>query len=101
MPLTSKDYRDAIEVQGAVNLSGIAHSLSRVVTRIWEEPDCAGTDWVNTHPIVVLYVEQLVYLSGRPPNRHLKSSSPIPYVQAYRICEERGRKEEVDGSGTG
>jgi hypothetical protein len=63
--LTKEDYQDAVVAQSACNLSGIARSLNGVLTRIWNEArdKGQGTDYVNQHPIVVLYVAQMLLLS--------------------------------------
>jgi len=59
-------YKDAVLVQSAVNCSGIVHSMSRMMDELWKEPGAEqGTDWVNRHPLVVLYVAQLTYLSNK------------------------------------
>jgi hypothetical protein len=83
LSLTPKDYSDAIMAQSAVNLSGLVHSLSNVVSRIWDEPECSGTQYVNTHPIVVLYAAQIAYLSG------LGVGNGSEYSEAYAECERR------------
>lgn len=64
MPTTKQDYIDALNSQSAVNLSGLAHSLSAVVTRIWDDARAQGrgTDYVNNHPIVRFYIAQLDFL---------------------------------------
>lgn len=65
----------AIDAQSACNLSGIAHSLSEAITyvRAWLDREAKrkkGKDWyasteeVNRHPIVVLFVAHMFYLSG-------------------------------------
>jgi hypothetical protein len=64
--LILSDWEFAKHSQGACNLSGLAHSLSKVITKVWAEARVQGhgTDWVNNHPIVRLYVEQMYYLAG-------------------------------------
>jgi hypothetical protein len=57
-----KFARDAMQVQDAINLSGILLSFSRGVSQVlWPESDRrhAGTDWINQHPIVRLFVSKL------------------------------------------
>lgn len=86
--LSPHDYEMALLSQGAVNLSGLAHELSRVVSKIWVESwkQGGGTEFVNTHPIVRLYLEQMVLLCRRD------------YHEAYVACrnavECHKRKEE-------
>jgi len=56
----------ALEVQNATNLSGVAHSFAEVLSfALWPEARelGQGTDWVNTHPISKLFVSKLVDLS--------------------------------------
>lgn len=64
MSTTKQDYLDALHSQSAVNASGLIHSLSALVTRIWEDARSQGkgTDYVNNHPLVRFYVAQLDYL---------------------------------------
>lgn len=86
--LTPKDYKDAIQVQDACNLSGVVHTFSRIVTKIWEEANMnqKSTDWVNHHPIAILYADKIA---------HLATGSTIdsPEVtKAWQICEERGEE---------
>lgn len=60
------DYLSALDVQTACNLSGIVHSFSRVITKIWREANYVGygTDYVNHHPICRAFTEQIAWLSG-------------------------------------
>jgi hypothetical protein len=78
-------YDAALLAQTACNLSGLVHSPSRVINEhIWPEARRLGkgTDWVNKHPIVRMYLEQMVYLSiGRNTSEETDS-----YNQAWSIC---------------
>jgi hypothetical protein len=59
--------RTALEVQNAFNLSGVVHSLDNIVTNvIWPEARKfgKGTEYVNTHPIVSLFLHKLTSLNG-------------------------------------
>jgi hypothetical protein len=64
--LTADDYQRAIDTQGACNASGLCHSLSAAMSRVFDEAQARdkGTDWYNGHPIVFLYVAQIASLSG-------------------------------------
>ena len=61
MTNTKKDYQRALDVQNACNASGVIHSLAEAVDKVWEDARAngQGTDYVNTHPIVRMYVEKL------------------------------------------
>jgi hypothetical protein len=57
--------RTAIAVQDAVNLSGVAHSFAEAVSAIWDEArrQGRGTDWVNAHPVVTLFLDKVADLN--------------------------------------
>lgn len=81
--LDPKEYQDAINVQDACNLSGVVHSFSRVMHLIWEEARelNQGTEYVNRHPIAVMYSNKIASLTG--------SDLSDEFSSACRICEER------------
>jgi hypothetical protein len=58
--------RSAIDCQNAANLSGVVHSFDRAISAIFMEAhqQRRGTDWINTHPIVTLYLSKLCSLNG-------------------------------------
>jgi len=80
----SNPYQNALDVQDACNLSGVVHSLSRDVTKIWKEvrENGGSTEEVNTHPVVKLYLSKLCSLAGY-------SDSASEFLDAHDICEER------------
>jgi hypothetical protein len=86
MGLTSLDYQRALDAQTACNASGLIHSLHETIDRIWEEArmNGQGTEWVNTHPILRLYAEQLSFLSSK-----------TQYFRAYEICEMRAKEHQI------
>ncbi|MGD0627401.1 MAG: hypothetical protein ABSB32_22205 [Thermodesulfobacteriota bacterium] len=77
-----REYEMALLSQGACNLSGLVHSLSAAMELIWEEAreQGQGTDYVNNHPIVRLYVEQMSFLCR------------ADYSASYRTCLEKSKK---------
>jgi hypothetical protein len=81
--LEKRDYQEAVLAQGACNLSGIVHSFSEILSKIWDEAheEKKGTDWVNNHPISVLFAEQIT---------HLANAGKRDYFEAYKICTEKG-----------
>jgi len=84
--LSPKDYQGAIFAQDACNLSGIAISFAEVVKRIWVEARAIeeGTDWVNTHPICVLYASKIGSLAH--------SEDYDAYSKAYDLCKTEAEK---------
>lgn len=56
-----------LDVQNAVNLSGVIHTLDQIVTDvIWSEARRLGkgTEFVNSHPIITLFLHKLASLNG-------------------------------------
>jgi len=56
----------ANEVQNACNLSGVAITFVNVLTYLWKyaHENSKGTDWVNTHPIVIVFLDKMSSLAG-------------------------------------
>ena len=69
--------REALMTQGACNAGGLVHSLHRAVERLQAER--RGTEWLNRHPVLVLYVTQLAHLCGSESNER--------YREAVAACE--------------
>jgi hypothetical protein len=61
----SNIYKEAIQVQDACNLSGVAHSFSRILDSIWEEARSLGkgTEYVNTHPVCKMFADKITDLA--------------------------------------
>jgi hypothetical protein len=72
--------RVALQVQDAVNLSGVVHSFSAVLTDLWKLADerNEGTLWVNTHPVSVLFADKITDLA--------QSRLSPRYSEAYAQC---------------
>ena len=51
----------ALDVQNAVNLSGVVRSFHEALSAVWDEAHNLGkgTDWVNQHPISVLFADKI------------------------------------------
>ena len=91
--LTPADYQRAIDVQDACNLSGVVHAFSKVMTKIWEEARATGNvsaDWVNRHPIAVLYSSKIDELTGY--------CNVALWGKAKAICEERANNADCQRS---
>lgn len=78
----SNPYVTACEIQNACNLTGVVHEFSRTVKLVREEADKLGkgTDYINTHPVVVAFVDKLVSLSGHSFSNALK---------AHGVCQDK------------
>jgi hypothetical protein len=76
--MTLKDAaQQALDAQSACNLSGVVHAFSRVLSEcLWPEARKIGegTQWVNTHPIAVIFADKIRDLTGSD------------YCSAYTEC---------------
>jgi hypothetical protein len=77
--------QQALDVQSACNASGVIHSFDKIVTALWEMPQAKkiGTAWVNQHPVVTMFLAQLIHLNGA-------GNSVLPYnhPEAFELCEK-------------
>lgn len=93
--LTPADYRLALDVQNAVNVSGIVQSFVSLIARVWEESHArvkaghyGGTQFVNTHPITVLFVDKLSTLA--------RTEEMGTFSRAYNICTTKSEVKETE-----
>lgn len=93
--LTPNDYRMAMDSQSAVNGGALVKSLASVVPKLWEESmtvgNPRGTDFVNQHPIMVLYLTQLVFLAGGSAKWDIPPH--YRYYEAHSFVERRMKTE--------
>lgn len=77
-------YRDALEVQSASNLSGVVKAWGRAMDQLWVEARAQnqGTDYVNKHPVNVLFATQAAHLSGT-------TGDSLVYRKAMEACETK------------
>lgn len=88
--LTPRDYKNAILVQDACNLSGVVHSFSQAMTKIWatlEAEGRASTNAANSHPIAVLYASKIASLTG--------CSNLGYFTEAYNACHRMAESREL------
>lgn len=57
--------KEVLQVQDACNLSGVVMGLKKALDKLWRNEK--GTEWVNQHPIVSLYINKLAHLNASPP----------------------------------
>lgn len=82
--------KEAITVQDACNLSGVVHAFSRIMSEVlWPEAHQLGkgTDWVNQHPISVMFSSKIASLTG--------SEVDSSFGEAYAKCSEMAEKENA------
>lgn len=72
--------QEALDVQDACNLSGVAISFANAMKDLCEHANAGGhgTDWKNTHPVAVLWSSKIASLTG--------SDSGIGFSRAYEEC---------------
>lgn len=75
--------QSALDVQNACNASGIIRSLHEIVMDVlWKAPECQGTRWINSHPIVTMFLLKLAELNG------CGSTLDPSYEPAEKACQE-------------
>lgn len=59
-------YKDALYTQGACNLGALVHAWDPIISFLQAKARAEnhGTEWINKHPVNVLFVEQLHQLTG-------------------------------------
>ena len=84
---SSNVYRDALDSQAACNLGALVHGFDRVITalQIEQRTNQQGSRWLNHHPAVLLFVEQLHFLAGE--------GNTTAYHAAYAECETRAKEQ--------
>lgn len=82
----------SLDVQMACNLSGVVHSFQVVLTKLWAyaNENKKGTDWVNQHPISVLFVDKIADLTGIDHSNHAE-----PFHTAYNWASDRMNNSEI------
>src|SRR6266566_6841421 len=88
--------KTALLVQDACNLSGVLASFHNIVMDVlWPEARRLGkaTEFVNTHPIVTLFLDKLASLNR---SQCLCSDSMKSYYSAYAEVENLARGETAN-----
>lgn len=92
LALTANDYRLAIQVQDASNLSGVLYSYAEAMHKIRRED---GVDSHNSarHPISIMFLDKLVSLAGGTV-RWLEDDDT--YGKALTSCRSEEVKWEIE-----
>ena len=56
--------QDALRVQDACNLSGVAHGFARTMSALNDIEGLGGTDARNNHPIARVWADKIAHLTG-------------------------------------
>lgn len=86
---------EADMIQNGCNLSGIAHAFSRMLTDVlWPAARelNQGTDWVNQHPICVLFIDKMSSLARSQDNDMI-------VFRAFDACKRIAAGESESWSG--
>jgi phosphate/sulfate permease len=84
--LTREDYKNAIDVQDACNLSGVVFAFAEVMKKICNEDhdNKRGTDWKNNHPIAVMYASKIASLTN--------CDATVAFLPAYEECVKQAQR---------
>lgn len=84
-------YRDALFSQTACNLSSLVNSLAKHTKTLWElaRKEGKGTDFVNKHPVIRLFLEQMVCLNGGVFEEAQGDHARCNYSDALKFCRSK------------
>ena len=74
--------QQALQVQNACNMSGIAHSFAKAMSELRVLQPQLGTDALNSHPITRLWASKVHDLAG------MGLSNSNRFSDALKACEE-------------
>jgi hypothetical protein len=80
--LISTLAQEAIQVQDAVNMGGVARRFAEVVATLQSNGLVQGTDDLNRHPIVRMWVSKMHDLAG------MGLTDPDQFSLAYSMCRQ-------------
>jgi len=85
-------WKLALQCQDGSNLSGIVSTFASAVRAVWElaHKQGYGTEWVNGHPICILFADKLAGLSG--------SADHVRFSRAYQAAKDVVHKAAVDAA---
>jgi hypothetical protein len=88
-----REAQRAIDVLDACNLSGVVHSFSEVTRHLWDHAraEGKGTDFVNRHPIAVMYATKI----GELTRVAVIADDASDWSRCYDICKRLAVGEDV------
>lgn len=84
-----KMAREALQIQDACNLSGLAASFPCTMDGLWDYARLIGkanTSFVNKHPVAVLWTSHMAYISSG-------TIAGESYGKAYAVCSELAKRD--------
>ena len=77
--------QEALNVQNACNLCGVAQAFARVMIDLGEHTK--GTDERNKHPIAILWADKIAHLTGT------QQMGLLDVMRAYDVCNDLAKGE--------
>jgi hypothetical protein len=77
--------QDALNVQNACNLCGVAQAFAQVMIDLGEHTK--GTDERNTHPVAILWADKIAHLTGT------QQMGLLDVMRAYDVCNDLAKGE--------
>jgi hypothetical protein len=95
--LTEKDFQNTEMMLNASNASALIPDLAEIMPRLWEEARFygKGTDFVATHPVMLLWVSKLASLSYGEEAPIRKWTKAYNYINAKINGLEVGKNIDI------
>lgn len=97
--MSSNPYRNALDSQSACNPLGLTKSLASDI-QILKDTEDLDTDKVARHPVMVLYLTQLVFLCHGSMIPDEYSRLGTKWDEAHRACEAMAKQWDENRIGT-
>ena len=83
--LNKDHYKEALDIQGACNLSGVVFAFAEIMHIICDEARAQGqgTNWKNQHSICVLFADKIASLT--------QCNEEWAYTNAYRDAMQKSK----------
>jgi hypothetical protein len=65
--------KESLDIQDACNSCGLAQRFAKVMIELHQHPDYKGTDWLNKHPIVQMWISKFEHLAGLDQSSSLET----------------------------
>jgi hypothetical protein len=89
--------KQALQIQDACNLCGLAQSFARVMVELRESPqNKVGGTWTNQHPIVHLWIDKFAHLAGYPQDANMAAVFAVGALAEGKDIEFEVRPYQSD-----